>query len=1061
MIALSPAAPAHKRPRGLWKGRREAALLPRPDPAARSHAHDDLEHCASTSTYSFDSYYDDLDDDRASSSSYSRPASSKRRRISPADSDTLWHYSPVSRSPSPDPNDDVPCCPAQIADDFLPPAMQFHHKPDPYASINRQDKGQPLPFTSDLEEWESLKALYARAYQSYENDDPAESLPLLRAVIRAAHLFLLAHPDPSVVFVEPPPPRDSRSPELMTPAEERLLRDWAAATEPYDAPRRPSLAHMPSTSSASSLPNGHAHAHNHTHNHTHAHPHPPKKPADPPTAFHALFGTALYLVGTLLLADPGLALPDEPRAPSTYWLAALDVFETGENMPAVVHGARARPEDWRMAVAWGRTLVCLAEEKLRHAHELEGAHGAMPAATTPTPGRDLANGWCAYAPSAGPFSHSEPRWPASSPFHAIAVARPPVTRRMSLWGASAHDVLVLAMDQFARGIFHMPHPHYSASHNPTGLQLEEGVGAMGMGGGMRGPGGVKGPGGGGAFVGRPGGTTPASRLSSLPPAGQDTALPFSRPKELFTIASSLLSVAERLARAAHREYWASQADSVFNQMKMEADMDVSRAAVNAARGRCWLVVGEARAEELEGALERGEGGVLWSAEAEEAREGLGMAITFFDRAKGSAKKRFNYGYGRRGAGEEEGAVGELGPLLAEAIVTLGNLTADEGRREALYVRAQGEVEGDLGLGASDEDAGGEEGEGEDGDEGKGEEAREREGEKERDKEKEKEDEDDAFAAAEAARIIAEAAEAYAREEQAGVANAVGVRVVGGGAVPAPVPVPMPVPTVPMPMPVPTVPVPMPVPTVPVEISMGLGAGVGAGAGAREGGFDGALAGEGEGAAGVGEWEWEWDVAEWDGGLAERDFAERYFSKDQDQVAGDDEEKLGQCDVAEDEAGLEERGLADGADGGLADCNGCDVADDRAVDADVSHFAHDDVRHSYSHSHSHSHDRALCSPENCVQEHVHARARARRVQKHVDVDVDERERERESPGDVQEHVHERACGVQEHVHERARAPRGDKMLGETEARGGRRGGGRGRDAAVAVAGGGGGGGEDGR
>ena len=33
-----------------------------------------------------------------------------------------------------------------------------------------------------------------------------------------------------------------------------------------------------------------------------------------------------------------------------------------------------------------------------------------------------------------------------------------------------------------------------------------------------------------------------------------------------------------------------------------------------------MVVGEARAEELEGALERGEGGVLWSAEAEEARD---------------------------------------------------------------------------------------------------------------------------------------------------------------------------------------------------------------------------------------------------------------------------------------------------------------------------------------------------------------------------------------------------------------------------------------------------------
>ena len=39
---------------------------------------------------------------------------------------------------------------------------------------------------------------------------------------------------------------------------------------------------------------------------------------------------------------------------------------------------------------------------------------------------------------------------------------------------------------------------------------------------------------------------------------------------------------------------------------------------------CWLVVGEARAEEVEGALERGELAVLGTAQAQEAREGLAM-----------------------------------------------------------------------------------------------------------------------------------------------------------------------------------------------------------------------------------------------------------------------------------------------------------------------------------------------------------------------------------------------------------------------------------------------------
>ena len=81
-------------------------------------------------------------------------------------------------------------------------------------------------------------------------------------------------------------------------------------------------------------------------------------------------------------------------------------------------------------------------------------------------------------------------------------------------------------------------------------------------------------------------------------------------------------------------------------------MDVSRASVNAARGRCWLVVGEARAEDLEPALERGEMKVLFSGEAEEAREGLRMAVTFFERAKGTAKGGWRY--------RKE----ELGPLVS-------------------------------------------------------------------------------------------------------------------------------------------------------------------------------------------------------------------------------------------------------------------------------------------------------------------------------------------------------------------------------------------------------------
>jgi len=99
---------------------------------------------------------------------------------------------------------------------------------------------------------------------------------------------------------------------------------------------------------------------------------------------------------------------------------------------------------------------------------------------------------------------------------------------------------------------------------------------------------------------------------------------FSRTKELFTIASAVLGVAERPGNGAERQDWASWADSVFGQMEMEADMDVWRGSITRARGRCWVVVGSARAKVLEAALERGEMDVLFSEAAQDARDALTM-----------------------------------------------------------------------------------------------------------------------------------------------------------------------------------------------------------------------------------------------------------------------------------------------------------------------------------------------------------------------------------------------------------------------------------------------------
>lgn len=567
------------------------------------------------------------DDDRYSTSSNG----SKRRRRSGA-FDSSFDLDVPSRRASPFPG----CAPGRVT-----PLSDFssHHVP-PRSSpriltadlASNMAKSTSAPYkgkqavTADYEDWENLKELFSRAMDRYDADDITETLPLLRAVIRECHRFLKAHPDPSVIYTGSQHLRDSRSPEAMTPTDERLSRDWGHDSE------------FPS----------------------HVHEQRRRTHHEQPTAFHAIFGIALFLMGTIIAQDSTAALPGEPDTPSAYWLAALDVFETGENLPSRTCGNDARgagfsdlAEDWRMAIVWGRTLVCLADEKVAYSIQLAKEQAASSSASN---GNDC-GAYC-YLPSASPFPMTEPAWPADSPFAAIAAARPPVSRRMGLYSATAHDVMVLAMDQFSRGIFHMPHPHYPQSHNPASY----------------------------AHIPASPHLRPRSRQTSMhsmsPPsqghgdgqAPSDPFASFSRPRELFTIASEVLGVAERLPDGTQRAYWANWAESVFKQMKMEADMDAWRGPLTAARGRCWLVMGSAPVEELELALERGDTGVLGSAEAEEAREGLAMAVSFFERAKGA-----------QGGGED------VGPLLAEALFTLANLTEDDNKREELYSRARREA----------------------------------------------------------------------------------------------------------------------------------------------------------------------------------------------------------------------------------------------------------------------------------------------------------------------------------------------------------------------------------
>ena len=360
-------------------------------------------------------------------------------------------------------------------------------------------------------------------------------------------------------------------------------------------------------------------------------------------------------MGNIIDQDPSLALEGERDSAVFYWAYALDVFETGENLPARTRLYEA-PEDWSMSIFWGRTYVCLAEET---ADRLAKATPSLP-----------------YVSPLAEFAAEEPDWPCESPFHIIAARRPTTTRRMSLQSATPHELMMLAMDQFSRGIFHMPHPKKKSAaqkqkeqemlrDEPLATAASSSSGAESSTGG--------GP------------------VSGAPSCHPET---FSRPRELFNIAYDVLLLADKFVAPAERLQWSAWADSIFDQMRNEANVDAWRTLINSARGRCWLIFGSAGAVMLEPALERGELDVLDSEEAEDARDGLEKAIGFFERALASA------------AGEETG--GDLEPrevkkMLVESLITLANLTRDQVKQEELYARAQVEGGADYDLEMYDAD----------------------------------------------------------------------------------------------------------------------------------------------------------------------------------------------------------------------------------------------------------------------------------------------------------------------------------------------------------------------
>lgn len=314
------------------------------------------------------------------------------------------------------------------------------------------------------------------------------------------------------------------------------------------------------------------------------------KHKDRATAFHYIYGTSYFLLGKILEADPTLAKEGEPVNTPAFYLAAIDVFESGESLAhsTVTSDERLTREDWRLAINWGRTLVCLADEKLRRLSQRRGKAAFTSA-----------------------MNFQDDLWPKDSAFASSPSKRPLLARRVSLPSMTPHEVLLQASDQFSRGLLHMPRHRKNPSHHAHGRRQSLDC------------------------------QKPEDEEIDAPPTLPGLQIQSEkdiRPCILYTIASDILDVVEPMSEPSRKEYWANWADGIFNQMEMEQksahiepDQEQSSKEwsyyIAIGRGRCWLVVGSTRLEVLEDRLGEDEM-VLESDAAKSARSALSRGESF-------------------------------------------------------------------------------------------------------------------------------------------------------------------------------------------------------------------------------------------------------------------------------------------------------------------------------------------------------------------------------------------------------------------------------------------------
>ncbi|KAI5995631.1 hypothetical protein EDD15DRAFT_2574846 [Pisolithus albus] len=325
-------------------------------------------------------------------------------------------------------------------------------------------------------DWLGLKALFAKAVRLFNGVKNQDVVALTRAVIHQCHRALVSHLD---IILGSPENRE-RQPSKASP-DQQFLRLPEHHGSPTTLPPQLSVDLTPIRTN------------------------------DFLGELHGILGTALFFFGKTIGKDGSLALPGEPDTALPYWLSALDVFESGYNLPPRTNASYSCREHWLLAVSDSRVLIALIGQFIT---EKENKRGA------------------------GELFTRDKKWARNSPLGTIVALRPPPTQRMALSLMTVSELMLIATDQFMRGILHMPH-HASADFPH-----------------------------------------------------------FSRAGELLTIATEVVEVVERLPSFEERRRWATWVQSVLNLIKPEMSTEGEAERCALTRLRCTQLAQQAHGAEV-------------------------------------------------------------------------------------------------------------------------------------------------------------------------------------------------------------------------------------------------------------------------------------------------------------------------------------------------------------------------------------------------------------------------------------------------------------------------------